>query len=335
MLETAIKIRVVDGFDDPTFGPTDWQRLLETGNASTVYQTWHWQRAWWETYPRGELLLIVAEKDGRPVALAPLYVQSRMAFFVGTGFESGYLDFIGDITEPEILVRILQTAMERTPQFGGFRFHFVPENSLTVTQLKEAAKRLGLSCYQTGEMNSPMLDLSRSENTLAATRKKDHLEHERALRRDGVLEVRQIREGEQILPDLEEFFSQLSTRWAEKSNPGGFVADSKQRSFIERLTRTAAQAGWLRFIRIDWNGRPIAFQYGFCYRGRYVREMSTFAIGLRRYGPGQVLLRQSFLLAIEEGAHTFDFGIGDQPYKYRFASHVNRVLTWGLYPCSS
>ena len=40
---------------------------------------------------------------------------------------------------------------------------------------------------------------------------------------------------------------------------------------------------------------------------------------------------QSFLAAIEEGAKVFDFGIGDQPYKRRFATTINQVRTWALY----
>ena len=36
--------------------------------------------------------------------------------------------------------------------------------------------------------------------------------------------------------------------------------------------------------------------------------------------------------AVEEGARTFDFGLGDEACKRRFANRVRRVRTWGLYP---
>ena len=92
--------------------------------------------------------------------------------------------------------------------------------------------------------------------------------------------------------------------------------------------------GWLRFTCITWNDRPIAYHFGLCYRGRYLFGIPSFAIDLARYSPGEVLLRQLLIAAIEEGAHTFDFGIGDEAYKYRFATDVVQLRTWGLYPQS-
>jgi CelD/BcsL family acetyltransferase involved in cellulose biosynthesis len=38
--------------------------------------------------------------------------------------------------------------------------------------------------------------------------------------------------------------------------------------------------------------------------------------------------------AIEEKAHTFDFGPGDDAYKFRFATGFNRVFGLGLYPAA-
>lgn len=42
-------------------------------------------------------------------------------------------------------------------------------------------------------------------------------------------------------------------------------------------------------------------------------------------------MRQLLLAAIAEGAKTFDFGIGDEAYKSRYATGVTHLRTWGLY----
>ena len=331
MAKIGIRTRILNSFDDRTFGREQWEHLLEARNSDIVYQTWEWQRAWWDTFGCGDLLLIMAERDGRPVAVAPFYIDSGMVYFVGTGFESGYLDFIGDISGPDILDAILMCARESSSGIEEFRFHFIPDDSQTGEWLAAAANRLGLTCYDDDITEAPILELAlRPDAAAAAIKKKDALYHERLLRRDGKVDVYHLRKGEEILPHLREFFEQHSTRWVVKSTSTRF-GDLKQREFIERLTSLAANTGWLRFIRIDCDGRPIAFQYGFCYRGRYTREISSFAIDMARYAPGQVLLRQSFLAAIEEGAKVFDFGIGDQPYKRRFATTINQVRTWALY----
>jgi len=335
MSNSGITTRVLDGFDDPTFGPEQWEQLLAAQNRDIVYLTWQWQRAWWDTFACSDLLLILAERDGKPVALAPLYADSGMIYFVGTGFESGYLDFVGDISDEDLLDAILACARDSVPDFQEFRFHFISDSSQTGAHLQSVSEKHGLVCYDDEVIEAPILELAlRPEAAQAAIKKKDALHHERLLRRDGKLDVHSFSDGESILPQLTEFFEQHSARWLAKSESARF-SDSVQRQFIERLTELAAHTGWLRFVRIDFDGRPIAFQYGFCYRGRYTREISSFAIDMARYAPGQVLLRQSFLAAIEEGAHTFDFGIGEQAYKSRFATKVDHVRTWALYQSRS
>jgi CelD/BcsL family acetyltransferase involved in cellulose biosynthesis len=331
MAKLDIKARILEGFDDPTFGPEQWEALLASGNSDIVYQTWEWQRAWWDTFGCGQLLLILAERDGQPVALAPLYFDSGMVYFIGTGFESGCLDFIGDISDADVLDSILTCAREAIPEFAEFSFHFISDDSQTGKWLEAAADRFHLTCYDNEVTEAPILELAlRPDAAASAIKKKDALYHERLLNRDGKLDVHHLRSGEDILPNLKEFFEMHSARWTAKSGSARF-SDLMQRDFIEGLTALAANTDWLRFIRIDWEGRPIAFQYGFCYRGRYTREISTFAIDLARYAPGQVLLRQSFIAAIAENARVFDFGIGDQPYKRRFATRINHVRTWALY----
>ena len=82
---SSIRIHLLDGFDDPGLSRLDWCRLLSSGDTDTVFQTWEWQRAWWDVFGRGKLLLLVAEQDGQAVACAPLFCDGGMVFFVGSG----------------------------------------------------------------------------------------------------------------------------------------------------------------------------------------------------------------------------------------------------------
>ncbi|HZN12471.1 MAG TPA: GNAT family N-acetyltransferase, partial [Blastocatellia bacterium] len=90
--------------------------------------------------------------------------------------------------------------------------------------------------------------------------------------------------------------------------------------------------GWLRFTRVEWGGEAVAYHYGMSYGGSYFWYKPSFAPRHARRSPGEVLLRQLLLAAIEEESRTFDFGIGEEAFKYRFADRINRVRTWGLYP---
>ena len=133
-----VTARLLDGFDDPSFGPAAWNLLLHQGDTDVVYLTWHWQRSWWETLGRGRLLLVAAERAGRVVAVAPFYADSGMIFLVGSGV-SDYMDFIGDIGDPDVLDALLQVARAEVPRFVGFRLYCVLETSRTAARLQAAA----------------------------------------------------------------------------------------------------------------------------------------------------------------------------------------------------
>lgn len=329
---TLVRTRLLDGFDDPTFGPQAWEELLQNSSASSIYLTWHFQRAWWESLGEGELLLIVAERDGQVVALAPLYTACGMVYFVGSAFDSDYLGFIGDLTDSEVLDALLITSRESVPDFLGFQFYFVPDSSGIEERLVETASRLGLDCYEEDDMPAPVIDLAgQPDVALKAASKKSLLKLERSFCREGTFDVVHLQDGHEIIPHLESFFEQHIARWAGTSTPSRFL-DPKVRGLIETFTRIAAHTGWLRFTQLIWQGRPIAFHYGYCYRGRFFWGMPSFAADLARRSPGKLLIRHLLLAAIEEGASIFDFGTGAQPFKVQLATHINRVRTWGLYP---
>ena len=83
------------------------------------------------------------------------------------------------------------------------------------------------------------------------------------------------------------------------------------------VVREAGVEGWLRFTRVDWQRRPIAFHFGFHFQRCFLWYKPTFAVDLARHSPGEVLLRQLLVAAIAERAHTFDFGLGDEAYDKR------------------
>jgi CelD/BcsL family acetyltransferase involved in cellulose biosynthesis len=330
----ALDVRLLSGFDEPILAPEPWDRLLHTGDSDVVFLTRQWQQAWWESFGRGRLLLIAVERKGELAALAPLFAEAGMVFFVGSG-GSDYLDFAGDIGDLDVLAAILDVAREQTPDFVGFRFYHVPDRSHTGRRLQAAAGRLGLVCFDEGDLPAPALALAaQPETAQAAVARKSLLRHERFFRREGGLEVEHLRHGEAILSHLEELFAQHVARWQGTPYPSLFLQPA-QREFYRRVAALAGDTGWLRFTRLIWQGRTIACHFGFNYRGSYLWYKPAFAIDLAQRSPGEALLRQLLLAAIEEGAHTFDFGLGDEPFKRRFATQIATVRTWGLYPAEA
>ena len=327
---SALRTIRLSGFDDRRLGRSAWDALHLRGASDVVFLTWAWQSAWWEIFGRGELLLIGVEREGAVIALAPLFTEAGMVYFVGSG-GSDYLDFIGDTSAAEVLPALLQHARSLVPDFIGFVFYHLPTTSPNVKRLDTAAQALGLANFDEGEQPAPALDLrGQPDFAAAATRKKSLVRHEKHFARDGDLKVSHASKAPEILPHLDHFFAQHKARWAGTESPSLFC-DEKQQRFYRRLTELASEDHCLRFTRIEAHTRPIAYHFGFCHRGSFLWYKPSFDIDLARHSPGEVLLRQLLLAAIAEDAHTFDFGLGDEAFKARFATHVRRVCNRGLY----
>ena len=330
MTASPCVVRTLGGFDDPACMPDQWATLLSQGDTDAVFLTRAWQQTWWDVFGRGQLQLLVAEVNNRVTALAPLFCDEGMVYFIGSG-GSDYLDFVGDVAAPEVLIALLSAARASTPGFVGFRFYHVPDTSRTGERLQAAAERLDLVCFDEGSLPAPALDLRDHAAAQAAPNKKSLRRHENALSRSGTLSVQHVRDAATVQQHLPDFFAQHIARWSGTPYPSLFI-DTSQRTFYERLAETGSRAGWLRFCRIDLGGQSVAFHFGTCYAGSYLWYKPSFDVRLAKYSPGEVLLRHLLLASIDEGAHTFDFGLGDESFKQRFATHTQMVRTWGLYP---
>lgn len=301
----------------------------EVGAAPSVFMTRGWQRAWWEALGQGELLVVAVSSAGRTVALAPLFVAGGMAFLVGSG-SADYLDFLARRLDRAALRLVLATAAAEVPGFAGFRFHHVPDASSTGSLLAQVSTDLGLRFFDEGWLDAPCLEATPAA-LAAATTKKSLVRHERWLAGRGALAVEHLTSEESVRTHLPDFFEQHRRRWATTPHPSLFH-DGRQEELFRGLVRHGAPEGWLRFTRVTWEGRPIAFHLGFCHRSSYLWYKPSFDPDLAQRSPGEVLLRHLLLAAGSEGARQFDFGLGDEAFKSRFADRTRRVRTYGLYP---
>lgn len=330
-MQANVQYHLLSGFNDPMLSPETWNTLQCKGNGNTVFMSWHWQKTWWEVFGRGKLLLLLAVKNDEPVAIAPLFADGGMLFFVGSG-GSDYLDFIGDTSDPEIINGLLSLAIKNTPELLGCRFYHIHASSFTQQTLVDVAKKLGWNFFDEGGMACPVLSIKDfPEKTKAATEKKSLLRHEGWFNRNGGIEVQHYIHSNNILPHLDAFFDQHITRWSVTPYPSLFL-DPLQRRFYKRLCEQASDTGWLRFTIVYWQQQPIAFHFGMHYNHSFLWYKPTFDITLAKHSPGEVLLRYLLLQAMEENAHYFDFGLGDEAFKSRFATSTPTVTNIGLYP---
>jgi CelD/BcsL family acetyltransferase involved in cellulose biosynthesis len=327
---SAIRTRILSGFDDPDCDSAYWLALLRQGPTDVVYLTWQWQRAWWETHGEGELMLVAAERDGRVIALAPFYFFESGVYFVGAG-EAEYTDFIGDCSDPKVLAALIGTARDAAPDSEDMKLHLMPETSPTAPRLAEAAKLLDLELVLIREHPAADIDLTGDPDAVRGAVSRSILEKESYFRRHGELEIRTLTCVDEIRPLLPEFYARHIRRWERKHRPSEYV-EAKSRNLIEHFLELAKGTDWIRYLQIDWNGKFLAAEFAWHYQGTHFAGPWCFDIAQANHSPGRVLLRHSVLAALEAGLRRYDFGGGLPDENFRLPLRPKMCHVWGLYP---
>ncbi len=316
-------------FEDPGL-PAVWGRLFAASDMRSITQTLEWQRTWWSVFAKGTLLLLAAERDGETVAIAPLFCDEGMVFFTGVG-EADWHDVLGAGHDVDVLAALLAAAMELAPGFVGFKLHFIPEFSRTGAALAAAAGRLGLDLYEMESIVSVVVDIASNAEMVRRSVSRSMRKAENFFRNNGELVVQWITTAAEALPLLPEFVEMHAARWRLKDIESGFLRPDV-RTFLERWIAVSADAGWLRMLRLEWNGRTLGMDLNWHFGATQHSGQWVFDIEFMSRSPGQILLRHSVLMALESGMHTYDLGLGDQAYKFRLPSRTVTCPTWGLYP---
>lgn len=150
---------------------------------------------------------------------------------------------------------------------------------------------------------------SRGKKTRANLRR-----HARRLVRahGDVLEIREFSEPEQ-LSELTSELESIATRSYQRALGVGYTGSELQRALID----LAARRGWLRARVLYIAGNPVAFAYGYCYRGTYYGVANSFDPAFANYDVGLYVLMQLVDGLCREGVRAWDFGTGNAEYKER------------------
>ncbi len=324
----SITVRALS-FDEPGL-PAVWERLLAASDVRPITQTFDFQKLWRETYEVEQLLLLAAERDGETVAIAPWFATGGMVFFLGVG-EADYHDIVGAGQDADVVTALVAAAAARADDFEGFKLHFFPEESRTPAALEVAASRVGLDLHEMGEIVTVVVDMAADPAAVRRAVSGSMNKREGWFRQRGGIRVQPLTTAAEVLPLLPEFFAMHEARWQTKGIESNYVRP-EVRTFLERWVEVSAAHGWLRALRIEWEGRTLAMEFSWEYESRQYCGQWAFPLADARRSPGQVLLRHSVLQALDRGVTIYDQGLGDQDYKFHLPNRTVTCTTWGLFP---
>jgi CelD/BcsL family acetyltransferase involved in cellulose biosynthesis len=309
----------------------DWNALVRLNATNEPFQTYEWVQCWWEALQSDrELLLLVATDGTRLVGIAPLMLRSSgrglqrhsVVEFIGTG-ESDYCDFIIAAEHKEPVLRAIVEYLDNEGvAWDALSLQNIPDRSDTVPILEGVLSGFSFKVRKRRTFLCPTL-LIKDDPDFAdqCTKKKSLRRHYNYFNRTGELVFQKVQTIEEIDQCMDDFFMQHFERRAIAGGQSKFD-DRRVREFYRCLASRALPAGWLRFATVKLDGIPIAYHFGFEYCGKFTWYKPTFNVDYIHKSPGEVLIK--FLLedAIQNGIEEFDFTIGDEGFKRRFANKI-------------
>ncbi|MCP9439392.1 MAG: GNAT family N-acetyltransferase [Nitrospira sp.] len=298
----------------------------------TIFQTYEWLWSWESVFKDQvtPLYLAVAPPDGRdgmgvaPLVIAREFPGRRIVKFLGDG-RADYCDLLYPHERMDVLEQLFDRLFALRSQWDCIQFNSVPAESPTIAGMQALCAKYRCRWLQRDLYLSPTLVIQGCEEEAEKIFNKPSLRRrENYFRRLGRLTFRTVY-GPEAVPCLDGFFAQHIARWSATPSPSLF-RDERNRKFYRTFIEAMEKERWVVLSIVELDDRPLAMHLGFEYDGRLLWYKPTFDPTYAKHSPGLVLLRCLIRYAIDRKLDEFDFGIGGEPFKFRFANKVRTTV---------
>ena len=301
----------------------EWRALWRRIPIATVFQSPDWLVSWWQHFAPGQLTCIALWQSEELVGFAPLYQEEGSRRLLPLGISlSDCLDVLIAPDSAHSIRHVLEAEMARVAGCTEICFPDVaPNASLLSLSLQEfaAQKRLG--------QPSPQLALGPAgdpfKNVPAHQRQNLRTAENRARRRGCVISVVGTENLPQFLPELMQLHSARQRHFGRD----GLATDRRVLPFFTETFEALAREVVVRAYTIACEGRLIGGYLGFLHNGCASYYFGGFDPAFAFESPGTILIGHAMRCAAAEGAHTFDFLRGAEPYKYAWGARARQLLS--------
>jgi CelD/BcsL family acetyltransferase involved in cellulose biosynthesis len=304
----------------------EWTRLWEADPQGEIFQSFLWNRAWWQACGAAvKLCTPIVLAGSELLGILPLVQRDGRLEFLGYP-QADY----GDVICAEAsTVQVLESSLRELQKQGEWReglLDGLPQESRIVryaAKLPTDARRsvqlvASETCYTIllGDQPAGMLD------SLA---RKQHLRRrQNKLEKAGKVVFRHLESLPEALHHLDLFF--VCQRRRRAIHGKSSAAESAEfRELLRNLVQAFDLKEDLHFGVLELDGRPLAWHVSFEAHDKLVFYQQTFEVDAWDFAPGEALLRYLLLFAKERIGREFDFTRGDEPFKARFANHGRTV----------
>lgn len=307
-----------------------WNVLVAESETNSIFQTYQWMASWEKVFgDQCEPWILSVTDPAGVIGVAPLMVKQgfmgeRLVRFLGDG-NADYCDFLAKGEKQSILEAICHALFTARERWDVIELNNIPAESSTVEMVQAICRRLGVRVLQRDLYSSPTLLISgHEEEALAIYNKVGLRRRQNYFQRNGLLSFKHLT-GTAVLPHLDRLFDQHIARWDGSASPSLFL-NERNRTFYRELALAVAVKEWLLLSIVEFDSQPLAIHYGFDYSRKLLWYKPSFDKTHAKHSPGLVLLRCLIGYALEHKREEFDFTIGDEPFKSRFANCIRKTV---------
>ena len=313
-----------------------WERLRQAAPTEPLFLTPDWLETWCRHLGSGHPLVFGVVDGGETIALAPIDRVWVGGFAVLRPLGLGVSDYF-DLLLPEDGVRrraalstLAGALVERGGAWDALDLRGLPAESPTVQELTDAVTARGMRHALLPGYTRPGIALEGTWDTfLDAQPGRFRYNLRSRLRRlgeRGPVRFRTVTRPHEVRWAMVALAELHARRWKGQHTATIFSSSSAARRFYAEAAQRYAERGLLDLTLLEVDGRPVAGSLGFIDRGTYYYYVPAWEPELAPLAPSSLLLAHLVERAYGLGLTRFDFMLGDEPYKARWANEERETV---------
>jgi CelD/BcsL family acetyltransferase involved in cellulose biosynthesis len=305
-----------------------WNDLLERSHIETnrVFHTFEFAWTWWKHFSDGcQLLVILLRNGGEPVGIIPLVIKRNGTFrqirLLGDS-ALDYQDFIMVGDREECVDRLFGFLSEKVTSWDIMSLDNVPQSSANFPFFQKQVRLRG-RCVKLERF--AMAPYVRTDSEWASYYKSirknirnDTKRQVRRLNEKGRLHFGRCKRGVDISDLMKSMFDFKDQRYVD-SGKQRMYRNGKVKDFHLDLALAFWRKGWLDLSYLAVGSDLAAVHFGSVYQNKFYYWLPAFNDEYENFSPGRLLLMKLLEDAFNGDISEFDFGFGEEPYKYDWA----------------
>lgn len=307
-----------------------WNNLVAQMERPEVFYACEWALAAQSAY-RASLtpLLLLAYAEDALVGVASLASDAgnNIGFLAST--TGDYCDFL---SLPAHRAEFIDAVFAHLAQMKAKSIALanLPADSNTPDALRHAAARHGFHLYMRPAYLCAQVQLGsaeqRRELKAALATKKKLRRYLREMERQGPVSFAHLQSWGEIQKALPQFTEVHVARFLATQRVSS-LATAERRCFVEDLARRFSDSGVVTLSLLSIGDQPVAWNYGFQFRGSWFWYQPTFDSRQEENSPGYCLLARIVMEACDMAEmNRVDLGLGAEGYKERFGNSTRQTL---------